>query len=223
MKKNLTTHYLLILDRSGSMGSIRTEILSAINEQIGQIKDLQRKFPEQTFIVSLVTFNQDITPVFENISALELREISPREYEPNGMTALLDAIGLSIHKLKHRFGKEIEQDEASAVVAVFTDGYENSSKEYSHTQIRKMIARLDEEPNWTFTYVGATHDAIEIAISLSIREQNAMSTDVMGFSSETRRQGERINFYAMEKQRGRVEKDFLRKSDPDGKDETEEK
>jgi hypothetical protein len=211
MQQNLRTHYLLILDRSGSMESIRKAILGSVNEQIGQIAELQRKFPEQSFMVNLVTFNQESNRVLHDLPALQLRKVRAEEYVPDGMTALYDAMGQSIIELKSRIAPEIASNKASAVVVVFTDGHENASKEITYAAIQGIIGELDKDPNWTFSYVGSTIDAMEIAVSLNIRTENALSVDQAELSSENRLMVSRMEHYAMSKREGMIEKDFLQK------------
>ena len=60
------------------------------------------------------------------------------------------------------------------LVTVITDGYENSSHEYTGKMIKSMVTRLREK-GWTFAYIGATEDAIEIAKDLYIN--NAIRFD----------------------------------------------
>ena len=55
--KNQKVYNLIILDESGSMESIKTEIISAFNEIVQNIKGLEEKFPGQEHFVSFVTFN----------------------------------------------------------------------------------------------------------------------------------------------------------------------
>ena len=59
--KNKKTYYQLILDKSGSMQDSVDTTVSGFNEQMQMIKTLKKKFPEQEFLVSLTTFNQDVS------------------------------------------------------------------------------------------------------------------------------------------------------------------
>ena len=47
--KNKKTLYHFILDKSGSMANCRVATVNGFNAQLGTIKDLQKKFPEQEF------------------------------------------------------------------------------------------------------------------------------------------------------------------------------
>jgi len=223
--KNKKTYYLLILDKSGSMGSVINETVNGFNEQVQLIKDLQYKYPEQKIFVSLVTFNNEISEDMLFANAGEIKELKqvdfysrnkkiPDEYgtvtyAPRGMTALYDAIGKSVKKLKKRIKHEIKNDEATAVVVILTDGHENSSKKYTYKDIRKMIGKLEKSDNWTFSYLGATPDAVDIAKSLNIKKHNSMSfvkEDMKGAFAAYNRS---VNAYIDKKSRGIKPKRFM--------------
>ena len=156
MLKNKKTYYQLILDRSGSMGSCAEEAVSGFNEQVQQIKLLQEKYPEQEFLVSLTTFNHRISMDIDRQRAAEIKElyvsfieshVSNKDaiaYVPDGMTALYDAIGHSVNHLENVIGEEIARDEATAVVVIISDGWENSSREYSYKEVQRLIGQARE-------------------------------------------------------------------------------
>ena len=51
---------------------------------------------------------------------------------------------------------------------------ENSSCEYSGTAVKELVAR-QREKGWTFAYIGANQDAVEVARELNI--SNALDFD----------------------------------------------
>lgn len=158
-------HNLIILDESGSMGSIKSEIISGFNETVQSIKGFQKKFPEQEHFISLVSFNSLSNQLLHFIDPVEkLNEINSELYRPNGGTPLFDAIGYAVNKL-HYVVKN--QENCNVLVTIMTDGEENASREYSGKQIKALIEKLKEE-KWTFTYIGTDHDVDQIALNLSI-------------------------------------------------------
>ena len=94
-------------------------------------------------------------------------------YMPQGGTALLDAIGISIQRIERVMGQEIEEGAASVVVVIMTDGYENSSRMFNFKEVSKMISRLSKTGNWTFNFLGADLDSFDTVDNLSIPRQNA--------------------------------------------------
>lgn len=209
--KNKRTYYQLIIDRSGSMSSCIEETVSGVNSQITRIRELAGRFPEQELLASLSLFNDQLTPVWDRIRPADLREITFSDYRPDGHAALLDAVGKTIRHLQKTIGGEVARDEASVVVVIFTDGYENASQEFSHSQVASLIRELELTDKWSFSYIGATIDAVDIAINMNIRSSNAIHFSVHESGREYNRVSDSMNDYMMEKRSGKVKKDFLDK------------
>ena len=207
--KNMRTYYQLILDRSGSMSSCIEQTIDGVNQQIRRIKEIADRFPEQELFTSLTLFNHQITPVWSRLRSKQLREITFSDYRPESTTALLDAVGVSILDLQKTIGPEIESDEATVVVVIVTDGYENASKYYSHSQVASLIQELELTGKWTFSYIGATLDAVEIAQRLNIKKNNSMHFNVSESSIIYNNLNSSINFYLENKQKGKISNDFL--------------
>ncbi|MCZ2083474.1 MULTISPECIES: vWA domain-containing protein [unclassified Kaistella] len=164
MEKQIV-HNLIILDESGSMESIKAQIISGFNETVQSIKGSQKKFPEQEHFISVVSFNDLDNKLLHFIDPVEkLNEIDAEKYQPNAATPLFDAIGFAVTKL-HQVVKN--QPNSNVLVTIMTDGEENASREYSGKQIKELIEKLKDE-KWTFTYIGTDHDVDKIALNLSI-------------------------------------------------------
>ena len=183
--KNKTTHYLIILDKSGSMQDCKDQAISSYNEQLESIQNLQKEFPEQDFTISLTVFNNYTDHIYFNNNPKKSGILNDKNYRPNGMTSLYDAIGKSVTKLQHKVGKAVANDLANVVVIIITDGYENSSKEYSYKHISSMIRELESTCKYTFSYLGSTLDAVDIAQKLNIKRKNAMKFDKEDYKRTT--------------------------------------
>ena len=172
MKNRHQVHNLIILDESGSMSSIKPQIISGFNELVQSIKGIEGQFPEQEHFISLVSFNDIENKILHFVDPVEkLDTINDSNYTPSSMTPLYDAMGFSISKLQHYLeGK----DNYSVLVTVLTDGEENSSKEYSGLAIKNLVNELKQQ-NWTFTYIGTGHDVEGMASKMNI--QNTMTFD----------------------------------------------
>jgi hypothetical protein len=156
---------LIILDESGSMSAIKSSTISGFNEVVQTIKGIEKQYPEQKHFISLVTFNGlGIKTKLDKHPVSELLQIDERTYNPDAMTPLYDAIGLSVLKLRMDIAGV---ENANVLVTILTDGEENDSKEFSGSQVKKII---DEQKalGWTFTYIGANHDVEKVAASISI-------------------------------------------------------
>ncbi len=170
MKKS-KTFYHIILDQSGSMSDCVNQTLKGLADQRKEILAIANEFPGQEIRVGLTVFDHNIELKYSNLSVTELSRMNSFHYKPNGQTALLDAIGMSVAATQRLMVNEGD----SAVIIILTDGYENASKEYSHKQIKELIQAKEETGRWSFTYLGATLDAVEIARSMNIKAENSFA------------------------------------------------
>jgi hypothetical protein len=103
-------------------------------------------------------------------------------YRPIGGTALLDAVGESITEIERQIAASLIP--TTAIIVILTDGYENASKKYNLVNIRNMISKLEETGKWTFSFIGATLDAVDVAASMAIKSQNSFSFEKTAMKSE---------------------------------------
>lgn len=170
MSEKHEVHNLIILDESGSMDSIKPQIISGFNELVQTAKGIEKEFPEQEHYISLVTFNglgRKLLHFIDPVS--KLSAIDDSLYQPNANTPLFDAMGDAFARLR----KALEgKKDYNVLVTILTDGEENASQEYNQQTIKSMIEELKGK-NWTFTYIGTEHDVDKFAVSVSIT--NTMS------------------------------------------------
>lgn len=169
--KKATTFYHIILDQSGSMSDCINQTLNGLANQRKEILAIANEFPDREIRVGLTVFDHLVELKYRNLSVTELSQMNSFEYQPNGLTALLDAIGMSVSDTERLM---VNEDDA-AVMVILTDGHENSSKEYSHEQIKNLIQAKEATGNWSFTYLGATLDAVEIAKSMNFKAENSFA------------------------------------------------
>ncbi|MBF90673.1 MAG: hypothetical protein CMP75_02780 [Flavobacteriales bacterium] len=215
MLKNKKTYYQLILDKSGSMNACLNSTVSAFNEQLDMIVALSEKHSDQDFFISLTTFNQEVNIDIDRELPIEVKKLGKRRslfgdndrivYEPTGMTSLYDAIGASIVQLQNTVGEEIQNDLATVVVVIITDGYENSSRVYSYAQISGMIKELESTESWVFTYLSETPDAVEYAACMNIKRSNAVITDMTNLHEDFDDLVSSLDHYADKKSQSKKE------------------
>lgn len=156
--KNLT-EVAIILDRSGSMSTIRTDMQGGFKSFVAD----QRGLPGRC-VFSLYQFDDSHETVYEE---RDINQIESLELVPRGSTALLDAMGRSIVRIGERLAKKPEaQRPGGVIVLVITDGQENASREFNADQIRAMVKRQETEWNWKFAFLGANIDAFATGSAL---------------------------------------------------------
>lgn len=175
MKKDFT-RIVMILDRSGSMRSVRDATISGFNEYIAS----QKKLPGHVQI-RLIQFDDHYEQVFDLPLSL-VPELNRDAFVPRGMTALLDAQGRGITELGSELAALSECERPSNVIVItLTDGLENASRHYVGPRndtgkvVRDLIKHQTDTYNWHFVYIGANQDAIAVAQDLGIAFQNALT------------------------------------------------
>ncbi|MBP3849637.1 MAG: hypothetical protein J6E43_02380 [Prevotella sp.] len=185
---------VVILDKSGSMESIRKAAISGFNETLAGIKKAQEKFADtQEHNLSLVTFCECETKyVFDKVPVCEARPLTMDDYQPCCCTPLYDAMGFTLTTMR----KHVKTvDDAVVVVTIITDGLENASKEYTGAAVRELVEQLKGE-GWTFTYMGANQDSTEIAFNLSIRNSRNFDYTAQGtMGAMAKDSSTRMNFF----------------------------
>lgn len=160
------TEIAFILDRSGSMHSIRSGTMEGYNSFILQQKAENDQYPVR---FSLTLFNSGIEEVLSSVPVTKITDLDETNYRPGGNTALLDAIGTTINTLGKKLSDTPETERpGKVIVAIMTDGEENSSKQFTWNQISKMIQHQTDVYKWEFLFLGANQDAIGTASKMNI-------------------------------------------------------
>ena len=157
------TDITMVIDRSGSMQSIRTDAEGGINSFIEQ----QKQEPGET-LLTLVQFDTEYEFVH---SGVPVKQIPAFTLVPRGSTALLDAVGRAINETGARLAAMAESQRPALVVFVIvTDGAENSSREFTRDQIRTMVEHQQSAYKWQFTFLAANQDAFAAGGSMGIAQ-----------------------------------------------------
>lgn len=179
MNNNLT-HISYILDRSGSMMDVREHTISALKEFISTQKEVEGKC---TF--TLCQFDDEILIPFSFVDLNSFDE-NLFEYLPRGMTSLYDAIGRTIVDTgAHLANLSEDQRPSKVLIIIQTDGFENSSREYTVEQIKEMISHQQEVYNWQFMFLGANQDAVFTANNLNIGNSVSYDNTRQGISGSS--------------------------------------
>jgi Mg-chelatase subunit ChlD len=160
------TDITLVIDRSGSMEAIRSDAEGGVNTFITE----QAKQPGECRI-TLVQFDTEYEFLQCGVKAAEC---PPYKLVPRGSTALLDAVGRAINETGARLAAPPETERPGLVVFVITtDGEENSSKEFTREQVKKMIAHQQDVYKWQFTFLAANPEAFAEAGGMGIAADQA--------------------------------------------------
>ncbi len=104
---------------------------------------------------------------------IDTQAVSPtteQEYLVRGSTALLDAVGRTIHMISntqrrladpYRSNMSFPADQVLFVITTY--GMENSSRKYTYHAVRSLVEEHKQRHQWEFIFLSANIDAIEVA------------------------------------------------------------
>jgi Mg-chelatase subunit ChlD len=165
------TDISVVLDRSGSMESVRSDTIGGFNTFLKE----QQACPGRANL-SLIQFDDHYEVVHASKTIGEVPALTSQTFVPRGSTALLDAIGRTINDTGARLSAMDEESRpGKVVVVILTDGHENSSHEFTKAKINEMITRQREAYAWEFVFLGANQDAIAVGQGMGFVGANAMT------------------------------------------------
>ena len=161
------TAMLLVIDRSGSMMSIRDDMVGGLNAML-----TQQMAEPGLLTVDIVTFDNEIE--------LQCSLANPKDVvitlEPRGGTALLDAVGLAVNGFGQALAALPEHARPGTVqVIVVTDGEENSSHEYNARAVHALVTQQKEKFSWDFVFLGANQDAVLAGATMGFDAGSSMT------------------------------------------------
>jgi len=170
MKSGFTT-IAAVLDASGSMASLIKDTLDGFNNFVEE----QRQVPGEATL-TLCTFNNSNKVIHEFLPLKDVPLLTKDTYQPNGGTALLDAVGHTVTSLGAHLAKMKEEDRPSKVILmVVTDGAENASKNFTREKVKEMLEHQQSKYNWEVIFAGANIDSFEAGSSMGIRRAGIMN------------------------------------------------
>ncbi len=174
--QNDYTHFTVILDRSGSMQSIRDDAIGGFNAFLSE-----QQAAKGRATLTLVQFDGgDPYEVIHHFRDLKtIPPLNNKVYVPRGNTPLLDAVGRGINDLEQQLNQMGDQRPAEVAFVVLTDGQENSSREFSRKQVQKMLADK-QEAGWRILFLSADMSAVSEAVDTGVRASRAMYFDKSG-------------------------------------------
>jgi hypothetical protein len=170
------TEIACVIDRSGSMESIRSDAMGGFNAFLAG----QRAHPGQARL-SVALFDHEYCLLHDALDLAHVPPLDDHSYVPRGTTALLDAIGRTVEDLGGRLARTPESDRpGKVIVVILTDGLENASTEYSASKVAEMIDHQRSCYGWEFIFLAANQDAITTARTLAIDARDAINFEASG-------------------------------------------
>lgn len=166
------TEILILLDRSGSMESIRTDTIGGFNTFLSE----QQALPGACRL-TLIQFDSHAYHIQHRRAPIATVDpLTEKTFRPRGSTPLLDSMARAIDELGEDLRRVPESERPGKVIFVtITDGQENCSRKFERWQVMERVKHQAERYGWQFVYLGANQDAIAVAAELGIAQGSTMS------------------------------------------------
>jgi len=176
----MMTEIAFILDRSGSMQSMTESAIAGFNQFVKE----QREAEGQARL-TLILFDDQYEVSCASVPIAEVVELDTTTFVPRGSTALLDAIGRTVDELGARLADMLKVDRPDqVVVAILTDGWENSSVAETWESVHRRIRHQTDVYGWEFLFLGANQDAIATASQIGIARDNSATWQADNIGAE---------------------------------------
>lgn len=163
-----------LIDRSGSMESIRGSTIEGFNEYL---KGLQAGGDAIKFTRLQFDQNNRNCDIQKDCVAEPVKSVKPLDmgsYRPRGMTPLIEAAHKTINAVEASLSKFDKKHQV--IVCIQTDGHENaSSPEYNWAKLKELVEEKTKA-GWVFNFLGTGIDAYGQAAAMGVSTANTMST-----------------------------------------------
>lgn len=168
MANQSLSHLVFLLDRSGSMQSIKSDVIGGFHAFLAE-----QSTADGQCVVTLAQFDHEYEVVYREVP---LNRVPPLTLSPRGRTALLDSMGKLITDTAAKIDALPEGEKpGTVVVAIMTDGHENASGEWRRPDIKALVEQQTNEHGWEFLYMGADQDAVEIGKQLGVKAEQSVT------------------------------------------------
>lgn len=159
----MSVEIVFIVDRSGSMQGSESDTIGGYNAFLAR-----QRAQEGAARVTTVLFDNHYELLHDAVELPLVRDITEQDYFVRGTTALYDALGRTIEKVRARSSR--------AIFVIITDGLENASQQYTPDHVRELVGER-QAAGWEFFYLGADLTNFADADRIGIRPDRRASID----------------------------------------------
>ncbi len=170
------TEIIFIIDKSKAMRGLEDAMVKEFNSMLGQQQGM-----EGEALITTVLFDDRYELFHDRTTIQAAAPLGREDYEVRGGTALLDAIGMSMHKFRRvRHGTRENFRSDKVVFIIIAGGRDNASRGYTEEMIRKRIIYRKQKYEWEFIFFGGNMDAEAEAGKIGI-----MAEQAYGYNADT--------------------------------------
>lgn len=167
----IRSHITVLLDRTGSMDTIRDDVIGGFNAFLAQ----QQAAPGPGTMTLVQFDSQDPYEVIADFAPLAaIAPLTAETYIPRATTPLYDALGRGILELEARLAAIPDALRPGRILyVVVTDGQENASREFDRARVSTLI-NAKQALGWEFIFLSADLAAFDDAQSLGIGRNSSL-------------------------------------------------
>ena len=175
------SHVVVVLDGSVSMSFNKEKTIQAFNDFLKSQKE-----SEIQTTMTILTFHGsgEFKYISNDLEAPLVQELTTSSYVTAGGTDLLDAVGDTINSIEQKLNAIPDGFRPSIIVAIITDGEENASRRFKHSEIKDMIGSA-EAAEWSFMFLASNIDAFAAGNSMGISSMNTMAYSDSNIAAST--------------------------------------
>lgn len=168
------THIHILLDRSGSMGSIQDTTIESINKYLADQKMALQDGDRVT--VTLMQFNTTTVITYDSEDIFDIEPLNRTTYDPHGGTALYASIQKLVDTADARIAETPEEERPNLnLFVIITDGYDTTyGHPVSQRQAQDIVTKASAR-GYDFVFLGANIDVQKETESLGVHATNSMA------------------------------------------------
>ena len=194
--QNYINHIVFVVDKSGSMRHLESEVVKVFDSQIKHLAQRSQELDQETR-VSVYLFNDKVECLIYDKDVMRLPSLK-NYYNTNGGTALIDGVLKAIEDLE-----KVPQlyGDHSVMILSISDGEENSSINHSSTLTSKINSLLD---NWTMGALVPDQQGVYESIKFGFPKNNisVWNTNVDGINEISKTITQVTDTYMVNRSRG---------------------
>ena len=149
---NEVTLAMNIIDMSGSMAPHAQDLIRAYNQDY--LGAMAGSMAADDILISTILFDDDVQLLHGYVSLDDAPALSPKNYTPDGTTALYDAVAGGLTNMV-LYSQQLRQSGVMVrcLVLVYSDGEDNASRQTAKS-VRRTAKELLDQEIYTLAYVG---------------------------------------------------------------------
>jgi uncharacterized protein YegL len=163
------TLVVLVMDESGSMDGVRSEVIDAFNQMTRALNDSKSA---DGILMSAWTFSNTPKLLFGYTPINAVKDLTEKDFKPDGATALYDAVLDGFTGIV-AYGQDLRNNgiRTRAIVVVISDGGDNVSQHTAHS-VKTIADDLMKQEFYTLAYIGMGDESYfqQIANSMGFNE-----------------------------------------------------